>query len=267
MTARTVSRGSRVFLINAFVILAALAPGWAGEQAVRYEKFADLNGKRIGVLNGTFFDYVVNDTLDLTQMFYYETTDELFEALERGEIDCVVDDEPIMRFFISRHPGRGFRVLELLEPSGYAFPMRKDSAALRAAIDKELRAMLDDGTVEDIVTRWMEGTTVRPPERPVVGGRVVRAGIFSEAEPFAFVDASGQVVGIEVEILTTIARRLGYDLRVQPMTFDALFDALLAGEVDIITGCIAVTDERKQIVDFTLPYYEGGVAAMVHEKK
>ncbi|MCC8108930.1 MAG: transporter substrate-binding domain-containing protein [Planctomycetes bacterium] len=153
-------------------------PIGAGEQPGRYEKFADLNGKRIGVLNGTFFDYVVNDTLDLTQLFYYETTEALFEALEKDEIDCVVDDEPIIRFFLARHPGRGYRFLEVLEPSGYAFPMRKDAAALRAHIDRELRAMLKDGVIDDIITRWMDGETTRPPERPVTGGRVVRAGIF-----------------------------------------------------------------------------------------
>ncbi|MCC8167573.1 MAG: transporter substrate-binding domain-containing protein [Planctomycetes bacterium] len=206
-------------------------------------------------------------TLELTQMFHYETTDGLFEALEKGEIDCVVDDEPIIRFYIARHPNRGFRLLELIEQTGYAIPFRKESAALRGEIDRELRALLDDGTVDTIVERWMVEETTLPPERPVMGGRVVRAGVFIEAEPFGFINADGQVAGIEVEILTTIARRLGYDLRIQPMTFDALFDALLAGEVDIITGCIAMTEDRKQMFDFSLPYYEGGVAAVVHDKK
>ncbi|MCC8167572.1 MAG: hypothetical protein LIQ31_15900 [Planctomycetes bacterium] len=62
MISRTISRFTRLSLVTVLICIAVTAPGLTGERSVRYEKFADLNGKRIGVLNGTFFEYLVNDT-------------------------------------------------------------------------------------------------------------------------------------------------------------------------------------------------------------
>lgn len=75
--------------------------------------------------------------------------------------------------------------------------------------------------------------------------------------PWEFQDESGQIVGFEVDLVTEVAERLGYDgVDIQNIPFNGLFSAVQSGRIDVAVSSITITDERLQSVSFAQPYYD-----------
>lgn len=69
-------------------------------------------------------------------------------------------------------------------------------------------------------------------------------------------EENGKVVGFAPELLTAAAETQGIKLQFVNAPFDSLFAGLSKGDSDIALGSITITDERKQQVDFSEPYFE-----------
>ena len=63
-----------------------------------------------------------------------------------------------------------------------------------------------------------------------------------------------KIVGIDAEIIETIAADLGYTIEWQDMKFDSLISALSSNKVDLVIAGMTVTEDRKEFVDFTDTY-------------
>ena len=62
-----------------------------------------------------------------------------------------------------------------------------------------------------------------------------------------------------------IAKDYGATLEVVDMSFDSLIPALSSGAIDFIAAGMSVTEERKQNVDFSVPYYESEQVIIVRK--
>lgn len=244
-------------------VSSAVSPLSAGEAAAPYQKITDIDGKRIGVLTGTLFDYLVNDSLDHTQLFYYDTLDPMLGDLNGGKLDCIVGDEPGLRSIAARDPRYrvipdGFRSYE------YALLFQEDETELASEFDRELEAMRKEGLIDALIAKWMrgDGEATADTERHS-GSRLVRLGVFTEAPPFVFRDLQNNIVGIDIEIVEHICRRLGYRLEVTPMSMDSLFDSLAEDTSDVVAASISITNERRQLGIFGVPYHKADVTALV----
>lgn len=67
-------------------------------------------------------------------------------------------------------------------------------------------------------------------------------------------DATGEIVGIDVEIAQAVCEKLGCDLVIEDMQFDSIIAAVVSGKVDFGMSGFTITEERKQSVDFSTPY-------------
>ena len=83
----------------------------------------------------------------------------------------------------------------------------------------------------------------------------LRFGVPAEYIPFVFDDEDGNPTGIDVALMEEIGRRMGVRVHVISLAFDGMIDALNLGQVDVIGGAFAVTDERAGQIDFTASYY------------
>lgn len=73
--------------------------------------------------------------------------------------------------------------------------------------------------------------------------------------PFGFVDKDGKPSGFDVESVNWIAKEMGFKVKHQPMDWDGIIPALTSGKIDFIASGMSATEERAQIVNFTIPYY------------
>lgn len=74
-------------------------------------------------------------------------------------------------------------------------------------------------------------------------------------EPFEYLDGD-KTVGFDIDITQAIADDLGLELQVIDSSFDAITSGLFKTQCDIAASSISITDERKQNVDFSDPYYD-----------
>ncbi|MBI4870323.1 MAG: amino acid ABC transporter substrate-binding protein [Candidatus Riflebacteria bacterium] len=83
-------------------------------------------------------------------------------------------------------------------------------------------------------------------------------------KPFEFHDPdTNELVGLDVEIATGLASRLGVKCEFREMPFAALIPSLETGKVDMTIGAMHVTDARRKSVDFAEPYLETGLVMVV----
>ncbi len=83
--------------------------------------------------------------------------------------------------------------------------------------------------------------------------------------PYEMVSDSGAFEGIDVEVAGAIAKKLGLELVVDDMDFDAALLAAQNGQSDIVMAGVTVTDERKEVMDFTDSYATGVQVVIVKE--
>ncbi|MEE4690036.1 ABC transporter substrate-binding protein [Pseudomonas alliivorans] len=83
----------------------------------------------------------------------------------------------------------------------------------------------------------------------------LKMGIEAAYPPFNNKDASGQVVGFDYEIGQALCAKLKAECQVVTSDWDGIIPALNAQKFDFLISSLSITDERKQVVDFTDPYY------------
>lgn len=82
----------------------------------------------------------------------------------------------------------------------------------------------------------------------------VTIGVFSDKNPFGYVDNEGKFQGYDVYFAERIAKDLGVDLELVPVEAASRVEFLETAKVDIILANFTVTEERSEKVDFALPY-------------
>jgi len=74
--------------------------------------------------------------------------------------------------------------------------------------------------------------------------------------PMEMVDAQKNIVGFGPEIVAAIGKAAGFNPVLKNTAWDGIFAGLAAGKYDAIASSVSITDERKQTMDFTDPYFE-----------
>lgn len=87
-------------------------------------------------------------------------------------------------------------------------------------------------------------------------------GIDTTYPPFEF-EKDGDYTGIDIDLITAIAKDQGFDIEFSPMDFSGIIPALQAGQLDIAIAGMSITEERKNVVDFSDPYFEAGLTLVV----
>ena len=83
--------------------------------------------------------------------------------------------------------------------------------------------------------------------------------------PYEMTTDDGGYEGIDVEIAQAIATKLGLELEILDMDFDAALLAVQEGKSDIVMAGVTVTDKRKLVMDFTDSYSTGVQVVIVKE--
>lgn len=101
-------------------------------------------------------------------------------------------------------------------------------------------------------------------QAPAETKKVLRVGTQATYAPFEFVDKdSGEFVGFDMDLIRAIGKVQGYEVEIQSMGFDALIPALQTDKVDVTISAQSITEERLKAIDFSEPYFNGGLIVAV----
>ena len=217
----------------------------------------DLAGATIGVQLGTTGDLDASDyEKDGSTVERYSKGSEAVQALKAGQIDCVIiDSQPAQKFVENAD---GLKILD--EPfveEEYAICLKKGNDELLDKINGALDELKEDGTVDDIMNNYIgDNIGETPYESPEdvdrSNGTLVMA-TNAEFEPYEYRDGD-EIVGIDADIAQAICDKLGYELEIDDMEFDAILAAVQSGKADFGAAGMTVTEDRLESVDFTDTY-------------
>ena len=90
----------------------------------------------------------------------------------------------------------------------------------------------------------------------------IYVGTNAEFEPFEYRDGD-KIIGFDIDLLNEISKIMGFQFEIVDMQFDGLLPALESKKIDIIIAGMTATEERKQFVNFSDPYYNSKQSIVV----
>jgi len=81
-----------------------------------------------------------------------------------------------------------------------------------------------------------------------------------------FFDKDGKIVGLDVDLVNEIARRMGVAVEIRDIDWDNLFAAVKSGEVDIAISSIGINEERRKEMLFSAPYINAGQVLVIKKE-
>lgn len=89
-------------------------------------------------------------------------------------------------------------------------------------------------------------------------------GTNAEFPPFEYIE-QGNIVGFDVDLMNEISKLTGKKVEFKNMAFDSLLIAMQTGKINCIISGMTATDERRQHVNFSTPYFVSKQAVIVPE--
>lgn len=86
--------------------------------------------------------------------------------------------------------------------------------------------------------------------------KVYVVGTDAAYAPFESQNEKGEIVGMTIDMLSAVAQKAGVEIKFVNTPWEGIFNSLQQGDRDILASSITITDERKQTMDFTNPYFD-----------
>ena len=94
------------------------------------------------------------------------------------------------------------------------------------------------------------------PAAPAPAAKAVVVGTDAAYAPFELQNEKGEIVGFTIDVVDAIAKKQGIEVKFVNTPWEGIFNALQQGDRDMLASSITITDERKQSMDFTDPYFD-----------
>lgn len=144
-----------------------------------------------------------------------------------------------------------------LTDENYAFGVSKDDAKLQQQVNEFIKEVKEDGTLDKIVDKYFgegEPTPVVSAKEDKSKDQLVVATNAAFA-PFEYIEGDSYL-GIDMELAKLLADKLGKELVIKNVDFDAVCANVDNGYADIAIAGLTVNESREKFVTFSDPYYK-----------
>ena len=224
---------------------------------------------RIGVSSGTTEDEIVRKLFPEAKIEYMKNSPSAFLAVGQEKIDAFIYEKQEMEIAI-RNGLKGVKLLDdtLGESNQVAIGVSPVSKIpdLEDKINEYIDLIKEDGTLDDMVERWLitdEYTMpeIEMPESPLYH---LKVGTSGTVMPYSFFEGT-TLTGRDIELAYRFAAWLNADIEFKVYDYGAIIEAVQTGDVDCIIADIYITEERKEIITFSKPYSIVEIGIMVHD--
>lgn len=224
----------------------------------------DLDGAKIGVQLGTTGDIFASDDYGDENVERYNKGAEAVQALKQGKNDAVIiDNEPAKAFVAANE---GLKILDTAyAEEQYAHAFQKGSE-LTEKFNQAIKDLKEDGTLDAIVAYYIEGKgePYKSPEGITYDNGKLIMATNAEFPPYEYHE-NNTILGLDVDLARAIGDKLGYEIEVSDMDFDAIIPAVKSGKADFAAAGLTITEDRLKEVDFADSYYTGVQVVIVRK--
>ena len=88
-------------------------------------------------------------------------------------------------------------------------------------------------------------------------------GLDDSFPPMGYRNENNEIVGFDIDLAKEVTNRMGVELKLQPIDWNAKEQELNTGNIDCIWNGFTITEERKEMINFTDPYVDNAQVAVV----
>ena len=146
----------------------------------------------------------------------------------------------------------------------YAFGVDKNQPELLTQVNDIIKEMKSDGTFDAICDKYFSNGTPEAVKSAVLDESKDQLVVATNAEfePFEYMKGENYY-GVDMEMAAYIAKKLGKELVIQNMNFEAVCLSVGQHKCDIAMAGLTISEDRKEYVNFSDPYYEASQRLIV----
>ncbi len=191
------------------------------------------------------------------------------QALIKGNCDYVIIDNGPAKQMVAANEGKVKMIDIALTTEEYAFGVDKNQATLLTAVNELIAEMKADGRLAALYEKYENATDAELEAMTGIESATEDSSkdqliVATNAEfaPFEY-KIGNKFAGIDMEIAKLIADKLGQELVIKHMEFDAVVTSVGKHGVDIAMAGLTITETRKQAVTFSNTYYSGAYQVLI----
>jgi len=224
-----------------------------------------VDGTRICVLPGSAGEMAARKHFPTSSFQVITAAADAALTVKTGKADVFIYDKSVLLNIVEKNP----ELVILEEPVSkleVAVAIKKENSALQADINAALNGLKNKGVLKNLREKWVDSKYAVTPALPAITGNhkngTLKMGTCATIEPFSF-QSNGKFTGLDIELSRLIGDRLGKNLEIVDMAFEALIPALQSGKIDFALANFNVTEERKKLIRYSDPYIENDISALV----
>ncbi|MFV0516758.1 MAG: diguanylate cyclase [Aminipila sp.] len=207
---------------------------------LEYEDLGNLNGKKIGCVENLVFireynKYKKQNGFD-SQLRFYKTQKEVIEALNKGEIDAMLDSLMVMT--------DEYKLVAKFLPQSVYYIVNKDNDKLLMQLDSAMESMkveytdFENDLSKKFFPQFKQIPFTREELEYIKNAPVFRIACISNLDPISYINKeNGKVEGINKEILSLVSDISGLKFEYIPLPDkEILYEDFIQNDIDLISG-------------------------------
>jgi polar amino acid transport system substrate-binding protein len=251
-------------------MLAAFAFGCTQSEKAKIKSLDDINNAdfNLGVPTGSNSETAARELFPNAQVTLVNSVADGVAAVSAGKVDGFAFDEVVLQGYCQADDTLTL-MDETFGESGFYIGMAKGNEDLLKSVNTVIETLKEDGTLDDMEKRWIDGTdrtmpNLTPPENPVGTLRILTD---AAVVPFGYISEDAECIGYDIELGMRIAYALNMDYSVIVMNFESIIPSLTSGRGDVIISNLTYTDERAEQILFSEPYIKSYSAILLLKER
>ena len=223
----------------------------------------DVKGKRISVQSGTSGAEYAEKVTGIDNISYQKGYPEVVLDVTTGKADCEIVDRLVAQAQVVSNPQLEVRdILDDAETEYYGLIFAKDNTALYEEVNGSLEKLIADGTLDRIVSYYIENGLSGDTPSYYNKGKTIVVETSPDFTPYDYMIGS-EFVGIDMDIVRAICKDIGYNVEFRQNNFDSIIMSVKQHKADMGASGFSISDDRKENVNFTVPYAQNKLVAVV----
>lgn len=227
-----------------------------GEPSHVIESEEDIVGLKVGVVTGSCYDMDLSSRDDVTVCRFNTEVDQA-HAISCGIVDVGLHDECVFSPKMLKEEGLKI-AFKGKEEYPAAFGFRKDDPGLQSQFNAFLEKAFAAGTIDSLCVVWLENGGVYPDPLKVYpnkgSGKPIYVGTAGAIAPISY-RIGNDWFGLESEIAYLFGEYADRPIVYKSLAPASVMMSLETGDIDMMMGCVFVTEERTKRFLFSTPYH------------